>query len=64
MSKVHMLAKLALAIALVPMSAAFAYDPSATPSTNDDNRDNGWAHVNQVDVGDDFVLGGRPARRA
>jgi hypothetical protein len=47
----HTLAKLAVVLALLPIGTALAYDSSATPSTNDANRTNDWAHVNQVDVG-------------
>jgi hypothetical protein len=43
-----------VAVALAPVSAAFASD--ATPSTNDDNREKGWAHVNEIDVGIGMVL--------
>lgn len=45
---------LLLALALIPMSVAAEVN-AVTPSTNDDNRANGWAHVNQLDVGVGFV---------
>lgn len=41
-----------LAIALAPLSVAFA---NPTPSTNDANRANGWAHVNIEDVGTGYA---------
>jgi len=43
------LAVLALALALAPLSSAFADPPMA--STNDTNRTNGWAHVDQLATG-------------
>jgi hypothetical protein len=43
-----------VAVALAPVSAALASD--ATPSTNDQNREKGWAHVNEIDVGIGTVL--------
>jgi hypothetical protein len=55
MSRKHVLATMALAIGLAPLTAALAYDPSAVPSTNDQNRTNGWAHVNEVDEGVGFT---------
>ena len=37
------------------MGPAFADVNAVTPSTNDINRTNGWAHVNVLDVGPGFV---------
>ena len=46
-----------LAITLGAMSAAFAAVNTVTPSTNDINRTNGWAHVDQVSDGSrDFTF--------
>lgn len=39
---------LAFAVLAVP---AFAVQNDITPSTNDINRSNGWAHVNQLSIG-------------
>ena len=36
---------------LLAAPSAFAEVNSVTPSTNDTNITNGWAHVNQIDVG-------------
>jgi len=49
MHKKHILLTIVITIILGTMTAGFAsaYDP---PSTNDTNRDNGWAHVNQISV--------------
>ena len=38
-------------ITLCTMSVAFAEVNEVTPSTNDHNRDLGWAHVDQVAIG-------------
>jgi hypothetical protein len=45
---------LTLALAAIPLSVAAEVN-AVTPSTNDINRDNGWAHVNQLDVGVGYV---------
>jgi len=42
-------------ITLCTMSVAFAEVNEVTPSTNDHNRDLGWAHVDQVAVGIGYV---------
>ena len=42
---------LVLIITLCTMSVAFAGVNAVTPSTNDDNRNMGWAHVDQVAIG-------------
>ena len=47
MTRQHVFATMALALALTSASPAFAQ----TPSTNDANRAKGWAHVNQIEVG-------------
>lgn len=42
----------AIFILLAMLAVAFpAFAVSPTPSTNDDNRTNGWAHVNQISQG-------------
>jgi hypothetical protein len=44
---------LVLAVMLVMMMGVVS--ATATPSTNDENRDNGWAHVNLVGADYDSV---------
>ena len=41
--------------AFIAMGSAFAVQNAVTPSTNDINRTNGWAHVDQLDVGIGYV---------
>lgn len=55
-TKKRILMTMVLGIALAPLSAAFAEVNSVTPSTNDANRTNGWAHVNQIEVGVGFTV--------
>jgi hypothetical protein len=52
----HPIVRLAiLLVALLPIGTAVAAVNSVTPSTNDINRTNGWAHVNVVDVGPGYT---------
>ena len=51
MTTKRILMTMVLGIALAPLSAAFAEVNAVTPSTNDANRTNGWAHVNQTEIG-------------
>ena len=51
MFKKHIFLTIILAITVGTMSAAFADVNPVTPSTNDINRTNGWAHVNQLSMG-------------
>ena len=50
MTRKHIFLTIVITIIFGTMTAGFAnaYDP---PSTNDENRVNGWAHVNQIRVG-------------
>jgi hypothetical protein len=54
MFRKHIFLTILLTITLGTMSAGFAsaYDP---PSTNDQNRTSGWAHVDQISVGVGYV---------
>lgn len=49
------IAAAALVVALVPWGTAGAVQNSITPSTNDLNRTNGWAHVNEVGGGPGYI---------
>lgn len=49
------IAAAALVVALVPWGAAVAQVNAVTPSTNDINRTNGWAHVNEVGGGPGYI---------
>lgn len=51
MTTKRILMTMVLGIALAPLSGAFAEVNAVTPSTNDINRTNGWAHVNQIEIG-------------
>ena len=51
MIRKHMFLSIVLAVTLGIMSAAFVEANSVTPSTNDINRNNNWAHVNQLSAG-------------
>jgi hypothetical protein len=51
MFKKHIFLTIILAITVGTMSAAFAAQNAVTPSTNDINRTNSWAHVDQLSMG-------------
>ena len=51
MTRQKVFTTMAFALALASASSAFAQ----TPSTNDENRALGWAHVNQLEVGIGYV---------
>lgn len=55
MFRKHIFLTIVLVISLGTMSVALADVNAVTPSTNDINRDMGWAHVDQVAVGPGFV---------
>lgn len=56
MRKSHPNRRLAILFsALLSLGVAVAAVNEVTPSTNDDNRDAGWAHVNQLSSGPGFV---------
>lgn len=55
MFRKHIFLTIVLVITLGTMSVALADVNTITPSTNDINRTNGWAHVDQVAVGPGFV---------